>query len=526
MGKAIGIDLGTTNTIISYYDKKGKIKQFKDKGEIVIPSAIYLVDKSTILIGENALRRGEINPEHLITNFKYDIGDRKAKEYIAESGERIRLNALQVAERVIVEVLKKVTTKIMKEFPGEDIEEAVITVPAKFNPIQKENTKKAALNAGLQEVKLALESTAAAIAYIDEEGIERVKSKVMVYDFGGGTFDVSIIEKTGTGFREVTTPEGDRNLGGNLITKRIADYIFDEVENEIGLEMPKDREDFDSDDYDFDFPMEIYIKNYNAIYSLAERIKKEFSDAEEVEEILSLTIPKLDEDSEERRVDIELNFTYEQFCELIEEDIDRTIEIVDKVLRDSDIDKDELTVILTGGSSLLKLVGVKLEEYFDKEIEVFRTATLISEGACILTESMSGLEVEGNLPNDIGIKINGTLGNVLFKPLLNAGTSEKNAVVTEKFSLLYDNQRTLKITLYERDIKNYPNAEKIRDDGCIMIDEFEIDLPEHLSKSDTVVELTLGILKDGTLSLDTVLTNSKGVVYDEKLTVKREEILE
>lgn len=144
------------------------------------------------------------------------MGENRKKTYKAENGDRVSLNSTQIARMVLEEVLKKVTKKIMKEFPGEDIEKAVITVPAKFNPIQKDNTKRAAIEAGIQDIKLALESTAAAIAYAEENSIN---SKILVYDFGGGTFDVSLIEKTGTGFREIVTPEGDRHLGGNLITK-------------------------------------------------------------------------------------------------------------------------------------------------------------------------------------------------------------------------------------------------------------------------------------------------------------------
>lgn len=522
MGKAIGIDLGTTNTVVSYFDKKGRIKQIKDKGNIVIPSAVYLLDKNKVLVGEEALTRGVLYPEYLITNFKYDIGDKSKKKYTAENGDSVKLNSSIIAQKVLEEVLKKATDKIIKEFPGEDIDEAVITVPAKFNPIQKEMTKEAARNAGLQNVKLALESTAAAIAYMNDDDAEELKSKLMIYDFGGGTFDVSIIEKTSKGFREVTTPEGDRNLGGNLLTKRVADYLFDVVENEYGLEMPKDREDFDSDDYDFEFPEEIYIKNYNAIYEIAERIKKGFSDTDNVEEILSIIIPKID-DIAEKLVDIEINMPYEEFCSLIEKDIDRTIEIVERVLNEASIDKDDVTVILTGGSSLLRLVAGKLENYFDRGIEVFRTATLISEGACRLTENMNGLEIEGNLPNDIGVKINGNFGSVIFKELLRAGTPEKSAIAKEEFSLLHDNQRSIKINLYERDIKNFPNAKKISDDGCIMMEEFTIDLPENLSKDRTKVELTLEIKEDGVMTLGAELRDNKGIIISKDLVIKRED---
>lgn len=521
MGKAIGIDLGTTNIVVTYRDKKGKIKVFKEGGESVIPSAVYLLNKNSCLIGEEALKRGRRNPKALITNFKYDMGENRKTPHTAENGDKVSLNSTQVARMILEEVLKKVTKKIIKEFPGEDIEKAIITVPAKFNPLQKENTKKAAIGAGIQEVKLALESTAAAIAYIEENDI---KSKILVYDFGGGTFDVSLIEKTGTGFKEVVTPEGDRHLGGNLITKRIADYLFDMIENELGLEIPKDRDDFDPDEYDFDYPEEIYVTNYNAVYEIAEKIKKDFAETDDIEEYLSIIVP---DENGERLENLEINMNYEIFSNLIEKDIDRTIDIVDRVIQESGVDKDEITVILTGGSSLLRAVGIKLEEYFDRGIEVFRTATLISEGACILTEMIDGLEIEGNLPNDIGVKVNKPLGRVEFKTLLKAGTPEKDAKGEDSFSLVNDNQRSLKVQLYERDRNNYPNAIKISDEGCVEISVLEIDLPENLKKDDTDVRLKLSILKDGTLSLNVSLFNKKGLeILSEELKIKREGVLE
>lgn len=521
MGKAIGIDLGTTNTVVTYRDKKGKMKVFKENGESAIPSAVYLLSKNSCLIGEEALRRGRINSEALITNFKYDMGENRKKIYKAENGDKVSLSSTQVARMILEEVLKKVTKKIMKDFPGEDIEKAIITVPAKFNPLQKENTKKAAIGAGIQEVKLALESTAAAIAYIEENDI---KSKILVYDFGGGTFDVSLIEKTGTGFKEVVTPEGDRHLGGNLITKRVADYLFDMIENELGLEIPKDRDDFDPDDYEFDYPEKIYITNYNTVYEIAEKIKKDFADIDNVEESITIIVPDENGESVEN---LEINMDYESFSNLIEKDIDRTIDIVDRVIQESGVDKDEITVILTGGSSLLRAVGIKLEEYFDRGIEVFRTATLISEGACILTEIIDGLEIEGNLPNDIGVKVNKALGRVEFEPLLEAGTVERDAVGEKDFSLTSDNQRNLKVQLYERDRNNYPNAIKISDEGCVEIGTLEVDLPENLKKDDTVVKLKLNILKDGTLALNISLHNRNGAkIFSEELKVKREGVLE
>lgn len=112
---------------------------------------------------------------------------------------------------------------------------------------------------------------------------------------------------------------------------------------------------------------------------------------------------------------------------------------------------------------------------------------------------------------------------MIFKELLRAGTPEKSAIAKEEFSLLHDNQRSIKINLYERDIKNFPNAKKISDDGCIMMEEFTIDLPENLSKDRTKVELTLEIKEDGVMTLGAELRDNKGIIISKDLVIKRED---
>ena len=526
MSRAIGVDLGTTNTLVSYIDKNNSVKTYRLKGEKAIPSAIYLISKDKYVIGEEALTRGISWPEGLVENFKYNIGETRKTEYIAENGDRIALNSVQASKILLEEILKKVTTKIIKDF-NDDIGEVIITVPAKFNPIQKKNTKRAAENAGFQTVKLAKESTAAAIAYIHQNQ-EEVKNKLLVYDFGGGTFDVSIIEKSMNGYKEVVTPAGDRNLGGNLITKRIADYIIDKIEEDLDIEICKDRDEFDESDYGY-YPEKTYIKSYINIYHTAESLKKKFSEIEDeeyLEEFIQIFIPK-EETKTEETYNYNFRLSPQQFNKIIEKDIDRTIEIVKKVVEESGVDKNDLDIILTGGSSLLSLVQIKLEIYFDREIKVYRPDTLISEGAAFLTENINGLEMESNLPNDIGVKISQRNGIGLFEPLLKAGTAEKNANVTRTFTLFDDDQTNVKIQLYERDILNYPNAKRVSDEGCSQIDELDIALPNGLKKDSTDISLNLQIDNNGTLLLNVSLHDRiSGQVIKDKLNVTFEEMVE
>lgn len=517
MGKSIGIDLGTTNTVVSYRNKKNEIKILKNGGKKVTPTAVYFETKDRYIVGTDALKKGMIHPEALATNFKYNMGESKKITYRAENGDRVSVTPTKLAEIVIREVLKKASEKIIKEFPGEEIDKAVITVPAKFNPLQKKNTKAAALNAGIEEIKLALESTAAAIAYAEEE---QISSKIMVYDFGGGTFDVSLIEKTGTGFREIVAPDGDRNLGGNILTAAVADYIFDKIEEKTGLEMPKNRNDYDEDEYE-GLPEEVFLKNYIEVYKAAEKLKEEMVDSEEASEILNIIKPESGQEF------LEISIDYKTFYKLTKEYIEKTIKIVNRIIEESGLKKDDIeTIILTGGSSLVKSVRIELEKYFDRQIHIVKTDTLISEGACILTENLDSLKMENKLPNDIGVAVLGEFSRKVFKRLLKAGTPEKDAFAQENFKLSNDNQKELKIQLYERDINNYPNAKRISDEGCILIDELIMKLPENL-KTDVKIVLKLNISEEGILILNVIIYDKNGnEIYKEDLSVKREEIVE
>ncbi|MGL6023131.1 MAG: Hsp70 family protein, partial [Cetobacterium sp.] len=321
MERSVGIDLGTTNTVISYIDKKGKIKVLKFGRNVALPSAIYFETKNDIIFGEPAIEKGFINPKALARNFKPLMGTKDKIDVVAENGDKFSLTAKELSKRLLNMVFNKATEKMLKEFPGDYVGKVVITVPSKFSPNQKADTKWAAMKAGIEEVKLVSESTAAAIAYASENELHK---KVLVYDFGGGTFDVSIIEKKGERYVDAVTPGGDKNLGGNLLTKEIMNFIFEKIEEDLGIELPLDEDDFDEDDYSM--TEDIYRKNLYNIYAAANSIKEALSEVE------SLTVPLEIYKTEEDYKVLSLEFNRKRLMILIGKYIEKTIKILDNTI--------------------------------------------------------------------------------------------------------------------------------------------------------------------------------------------------
>ncbi len=214
MNPLIGIDFGTCNTVISYKNKRGLIRSLRYKSHDVIPSAILFKSRAEYVIGYEALKLGEAYPKALVRHFKTKLRDNSYKydELVAVDGTRLRLKPRAVAEKFLSAALEGISGRLMKEFDSTDIH-AVVTVPAKFNTTEKENTRRAAYNANISQVRLAPEPTAAAIAcQADMASQGTAMNSVLVYDLGGGTFDVSVIQKQKGVYRELATG-GDKYLG-------------------------------------------------------------------------------------------------------------------------------------------------------------------------------------------------------------------------------------------------------------------------------------------------------------------------
>lgn len=528
MGKSIGIDLGTSNTVVSYFDKKGRIKNLEFGRNYYLPSAIYFQTKNDYIFGNEAIERGVVKPEALVRNFKSLMGSKEKINIVAENGDKLKVTAKEIAKLLLVKVFDKATQKIAKDFPGEFVDKAVITVPAKFSPQEKEATKWAAERAGIEEIKLATESTAAAVAYAEEYGIGK---QVLIYDFGGGTFDVSLIEKVGEGYRDVVTPAGDKELGGNILTKRVMAYIFEKISDDLGIDMPLEEDDdgnlmpvdpreYDEDDYEM--LEDVYYKNYIEIYQVANTLKEHLSTDSEYTEMLDIYI------NEEDYKTFPIDFTRKRLMHILEDDIDKTIKIIEKFMQDGNIDSKEIgNIILAGGSSLIPAVQEKVSNYFKREVVLSKdTATLISKGACLLTSKLDGvMELDQILANDIGILV--SEGGMLrvFNPLIKAGTSYSKATTEKYYQLTQDGQRQLRVDLYERDVVNYPDARR-PGKGCTLIEELRINLPEGLKQNDTKIKLGFQITSEGIMKMGVTVQDYKGnTIVEEEAIYKSDDIL-
>lgn len=512
MGKEIGIDFGTSNTVVSYHNKDGYLRQLKYKGDDVIPSVVYYLSRDECIIGKHAKKMMESKKNGAgVANFKSTLGDNDFKhEIIAENGDTFFLRSREVAKDFLNELAKGIEEKLLKEFGPVDgcLERAVITVPATFDPEEKKATKRAAreaLSLNIGDVRLAGEPTAAAIAYEDDVGLDGPEDVLMVYDFGGGTFDVSIIQKGEQGaFREITT-NGDPELGGNRLTQRLTEELLERVNDAYGMNMPWDKDEFSEELSGISFVD--YQKNMDAIRLAANVIKEDLSSEEEVRELINIIIPggkSVDYEAVVDRTDLE-------GC--IAEEIQRTVDIAQNVISEAKAEGVEgiNRIILAGGSSNIPMVKNLLEETLDEQDIVFcdNVDTLISRGAAVLADKWD-LATPSKTNAQLGVVANEGVAFAKFQPII---MENMDLPVSGKsqFSLDKSGLKELVISLYKRDIKNFPAASRPGDDGIKEMGRLVIrDLPDNLKSSDTKIEIEVTVEADGGLAVAAELLGTDG----------------
>lgn len=512
MGKEIGIDFGTTNTVVSYVNKSGRIRALRyDKSEI-IPSVIYFRTSEEYFIGSTAKKLLAQNPAAGVENFKTSIGDSQRHEISAESGEIISLRARDAAKLFLNKIVQGIESKLVKEFGAATgcIDRAVITVPANFSSTEKGAVKNAANDAGLENIKLAAEPTAAAVAYENSRGND-ADEIILVYDFGGGTFDVSVIQKNHGAFEEITTG-GDKHLGGNVMTKKIADKILAAVNLKFATDFPATEDDFDEELHkisDADYRM-----NMSEIWRTADLIKEDLSEDENAEEFFNIALP----DGKSETFEFTLSRT--ELEELIGEEINRTVEITLKTIqaaKDKGVEKIE-RIVLAGGSSNIPLVKKTLEERLQSHDIVFSddVSTLISRGATILAGRYAEMDKLTKPVTALQMGITAAEGMEFEKfQMLIPEDAPLPCTMKRTFYLSRDNQRRLVIDYYERDVKNYPAAKYGYDKGVEQIDSLVIDnLPPNLKAGEVKVDVTFTAQIDGSLDINVELKN----LDDEKIT--------
>ena len=460
--KILGIDLGTTNSLVGVVDSGFPILFADKNGSRITPSVVSYSPDDAPIVGEAAKRMLSISPESTIASVKRKMGSKKSYHIHGKS-----MTPEQVSADILIHL-----RDVAEEASGENFSKAVITVPAYYNDAQRTSTKRAAEIAGLEVVRIISEPTAAAIAY----GLDKMadKSRIAVYDLGGGTFDVSILELS-DGVFQVLSTSGDTELGGDDVDAVLADFIYHKAENKKLSEAS----------------IEVKILFSNA----ARRCKEALSLAKEYE----LKIPFYD-----GQKSFEMIFGLDLFNQLVTPLIEKTVKHCQKALMDSGLEKKDLdSIILVGGSSRILKVHDLVEQFFEKSPDLSQNPDeSVALGAVIQAGVLSGALKEVILldvtPLSLGVETFGGLMNVIIP---------RNTTIPVKRGELFTNavanQRSMSINVLQGEREMAIDNWKLG--------EFEIEF-DSSSRGDARVGVEFSLDADGILTVlarDTFTGNEK-----------------
>jgi len=504
--KIIGIDLGTTNSVVTVREGNDTVVIPNPEGNRTTPSVVAFTDKGEIKVGDPAKRQAITNPEKTVSSIKRFMGNKYSE--VKEEAERVPYKVVQgpndtprvdidgkkyTPQEISAMILQKLK-KTAEDYLGHPVTEAVITVPAYFNDAQRQATKEAGEIAGLKVRRIINEPTAAALAYgLDKSDKEK---KIAVFDLGGGTFDISILD-IGDGVTEVLSTAGDTHLGGDDFDQRIIDWLADEFKKEEGIDLKQD-------------PMAL-----QRLKEAAEKAKIELSSSNETE----INLPYITATASGPKHLVK-KLTRSKFEQLTDDLVKRAMKPVKEALeqaglKPSDIDE----VILVGGSTRIPKVVEEVEKFFGKKASKnVNPDEVVAKGAgiqgAVLTGDIDDVLLLDVTPLSLGIE---TMGGV-FTKLIDANTT----IPTKKsqiFSTAQDNQPSVEIHVLQGE---RPMAKDNKTIG-----RFHLEGIPPAKRGEPQIEVTFDIDADGIIhvtAMDKKSGKSKDIRIEASSGLSKEEI--
>jgi molecular chaperone DnaK len=384
MGRAVGIDLGTTNSVISVLEGGEPDVISNAEGHRTTPSVVAFAKNGEVLVGDQAKRQAITNPERTVRSVKRHMGTDWSIDVDGKS-----YNSQEIAARILQKLKRDA-----EAFLGEDVSQAVITVPAYFGDAQRQATKEAGQIAGLEVLRIINEPTAASLAYGLDKGDDH---HILVYDLGGGTFDVSVLE-IGEGVFEVKSTSGDTNLGGDDWDQRVIDWLVDGFKNENGVDLSKD------------------AMAMTRLKEAAEKAKIDLSSVQETE----INLPFITA-TNEGPIHMLKTLSRAEFEQMTEDLVERTRSPFEQAIKDSDVALGDINeIILVGGSTRMPAVQSLVEELAGKEPhkgvnpdEVVGLGAAIQGG--VLTGDVSGILLLDVTPLTLGVETEGAVSTKMIE---------------------------------------------------------------------------------------------------------------